>query len=295
MTSLQVRYFLIVAEHMSYTAAADALYVSQPALSKQILALEHELQLELFNRSRKNHLELTPAGHILRKVFSEMEGLLRDGKKQASEAMAKDTLCLRVGFVEGADMAALAHFCKKEVAGCYPDSTIEFESHSFKELHANLSAGRLDIIFCAETGLKTFEGLCSKKLPPSRTVLLFSRKHPAAGKEKPTIADFNGDIYFFLPRDEAPLSYEINRSYFLSQGLDVRQCEKPNRESILLALGEGKGFSVFDSKSRYAGYPEFFCFPLDLPIPFRAVWNENNANPLLPIFLDQAILWMDGR
>ena len=62
MNSLQVTCFLKVAECMSFSQAAAELYVSQPAVSRQIRLLEEELGCLLFDRSRKRLLCLTPAG-----------------------------------------------------------------------------------------------------------------------------------------------------------------------------------------------------------------------------------------
>ena len=57
----QITYFLSVAEHGNITAAAKSLYISQPALSKQITLLEQEVGLPLFERQARG-VVLTQAG-----------------------------------------------------------------------------------------------------------------------------------------------------------------------------------------------------------------------------------------
>lgn len=60
----ELRYFMTVAEHLHFTRAVEELYVSQPALSRQIRALESQLHTELFVRDRRT-AALTPAGSEL--------------------------------------------------------------------------------------------------------------------------------------------------------------------------------------------------------------------------------------
>lgn len=69
MLSRHINYFLAVAEHGSFTRAASALHVSQPALSQQIRQLEESLGVPLFDRSGRT-IHLTDAGEVWRQYAS---------------------------------------------------------------------------------------------------------------------------------------------------------------------------------------------------------------------------------
>lgn len=66
-----LRYFLTVAREESITKAAEALYITQPTLSRQIAELEEEIGTLLFVRSNRN-VTLTDAGRLFRRRAEEM-------------------------------------------------------------------------------------------------------------------------------------------------------------------------------------------------------------------------------
>ena len=83
MNPLQIHYFLQVAHYRNITLASSEMHVSQPAVSKQILALERELEVDLFDRSGKR-LTLTKSGelyyHFFVHTLTEFEDLKRLAK-----------------------------------------------------------------------------------------------------------------------------------------------------------------------------------------------------------------------
>ena len=100
MNTTQIRYFLTAARALNFTEAARQLYISQPALSKQISAMESELNMMLFIRDKKK-VRLTPAAMVLLKELPEFEQHYDDiilKAKIANEGNAGD---LTIGILEG--------------------------------------------------------------------------------------------------------------------------------------------------------------------------------------------------
>lgn len=92
-----LRSFLAVADELSFTRAAEVLFISQPALSKQVRTLETRLNAQLFTRGHRS-IALTEAGTALvapaRRIVAEWDGAVAE--VQAAETAARRTLV--VGF-----------------------------------------------------------------------------------------------------------------------------------------------------------------------------------------------------
>lgn len=91
-----LRYFVAVAEELSFTRAAETLHVSQPALSKQIRALEAALKIRLLDRSRRQ-VQLTPAGIAVRETATRLLAEWDDGVAGARAVAQLDAQRLIVG------------------------------------------------------------------------------------------------------------------------------------------------------------------------------------------------------
>ena len=86
----QLRYIVeIVNQNLNVTEAANALYTSQPGISKQVRLLENELGLEIFERNGKHIKSITPAG---KKIIAIARELLV--KAQSIKSVANEYTCL---------------------------------------------------------------------------------------------------------------------------------------------------------------------------------------------------------
>lgn len=82
MTFTQIEYFLALTKSLNMTEAARHLYITQPTLSRQISAMEEDMDVQLFYRT-KGRLQLTPAGEQLSVRF---ENLLEDYRQSVKQA-----------------------------------------------------------------------------------------------------------------------------------------------------------------------------------------------------------------
>jgi len=91
-----IHYFLAVAEYGSFTRAATALYVSQPALSQQIKLLEQTLDVQLFDRSGRN-VRLTDAGLVFQQHARQALKALETGARAVHDVQDLSRGHLRLG------------------------------------------------------------------------------------------------------------------------------------------------------------------------------------------------------
>lgn len=82
MTFTQIRYFLLVAEKKSFSKAAEAAFITQSAMSRQIAILESELGFDLLYRSNRA-VALTEAGEVMYRYFSRMQEDLAEAMRNA--------------------------------------------------------------------------------------------------------------------------------------------------------------------------------------------------------------------
>ncbi len=96
----ELRYFVTVAEHLHFTRAAEALFVSQPALSKQIRALETQLRVPLFDRGPQQ-VSLTAAGRALLPRARAVLDAWQAAESDLATAAAEQAATLVVGMSTG--------------------------------------------------------------------------------------------------------------------------------------------------------------------------------------------------
>lgn len=286
MTSLQVEYFLKVADCMSFSQAAQELYVSQPSVSRQIQLLEQELGHKLFDRSRKNAISLTAAGMVFRDAFHRSRRGFEEARTAAQEVSQGEALSLRLGIGQCWDLTeALLRF-REQVRLRYPSAKLRMENSSFFQLRSQLSGGHLDVALCTKTSVQSSDQFEMVEVGSFNTLAYVRRGLLRQEEEVLRVEDFNGHTLLMLPEEEAPMSLQIIQLQLLNKQVRTPYRRLPNRDSIYQSLLMGEGFSVFDEHIWFGGDPRLTHYRLEDPIPVCAVWHKRNQNPLIRLFVE---------
>ena len=144
MTFEQLEYFLAAARAETFFDAAESLHITQSALSKHIMKLEKELNVRLFDRSRRSAV-LTDAGREFLKEAGDLFHRYRAMRKrmQAFEDVSERTL--RIGTLPFLSQYGLTGLFK-DFSAAHPEIRLLLEEVEEIDLLSGFSSGRYDLI-----------------------------------------------------------------------------------------------------------------------------------------------------
>lgn len=253
----RLRAFAAVARAGSFTRAGEELYVSQPAVSKHVSALEAELGVELVERNRHG-AALTLPGRVLADYVLRAEALLANGRRAVRAATGEE--------------AGTLAFAASGIPGTYllPELVARFtEDHPSVDVQFELStsAGALELVRAHRVELAIVGGmtvppeLTSESLLEDEVVLVGS---PALASSRLRPRDLQSATW--VSREEGSSTRAAVEAMRWQVGLHpVRTLELPSWEAVKRAVATGAGIAAI---SRYAIEDELrngMLATLDLP------------------------------
>ncbi len=170
----RLRSFVAVAERLHFGQAAAALHVTQPALSRQIQQLEHDLGVVLFHRSSRE-VALTPAGEQFLHDSRELLAAARAARNRARRIAAGEGV-LKIGFMLSSDITAPLH----AFSARRPEARIELVRLRWWSQATDLSDGTADVGFVRLP--VDSDRLSVLPLYRERLCAVLSVRHPMAGE-----------------------------------------------------------------------------------------------------------------
>ena len=141
----RLRHFVVVAETLHFTRAAESLYVSQQGLSRSITELEHDVGVPLLKRTTRA-VELTDAGKAFLRSAREALAVLDAGVADAHRAHSKMSGVLRIGFF-AASALELTPLIISEFRTRHPSVSPRIESYDLTDPSCGLRSGETDVAF----------------------------------------------------------------------------------------------------------------------------------------------------
>jgi len=243
----RLQQFIAVAEAGSFRAAANALNMSQPPLSKSIQLLEAELGAALFERLPSG-VRLTAAGQSLLKEGKEILQQLNRAERSVRNTAGK-RVPLEIGFVSAALSIAIPTLIRElEADGLPQPKLLELTTPEQVEF---LSSGELDMGFLhPPAGLPA--GLKCRTIASEPLLLALPDGHPLNDKSNITSADLAKERFVMFPEKQGPALYDRIRTALAGKGqLDVvAEAARLHSQLALVSSGLGLGFIGAFSASR---------------------------------------------
>jgi DNA-binding transcriptional LysR family regulator len=239
----RLRYFMAVAERLHFGRAAQALHISQPPLSRAIRALEDELGVSLFARTRRR-VELTAAGTRLledtRRLVSQLERTVQEVRAMASGERGR----LRIGFVSLADYGVLPDLLRSYKAA-HPQVQLALREMLSPEQALALAAGELDfgLLLPPVSGVARLEHIVVQR---ESFVIALPAKHRLAGtKGKVSLRELAGEPFVTIPREIAPRLYDIGTQLAAQAGISLNVAQEAiQMQTVVSLVSSGLGAAI---------------------------------------------------
>lgn len=238
----QLKYFIAVAEERSFSRAALRLHVSQPPLSTQLKALEHELGVRLLDRSNRG-VTLTAAGQVF---FDEMRAVLarlERGKEMARNAGRGDVGTLTIGFVSIADYGILPP-ALKEFRSLYPAVQVHLHELTTDAQVREIRAARLDL----GIGLGPLDAPDLQFEPLTREALVLAGPtgHRLIRDGKAVeLKALSSESFIIPPRDIAPGLFDVIIGQCRAAGFAPRITQQARQmQTVISLVACGMGFAL---------------------------------------------------
>lgn len=192
-----LRYFVAVAEDLHFTRAAERLYVSQPALSKQVRALERQLGTALFRRDRHG-VELTPAGTALLAHARRVLAAWEDGWAEVERAKTAQRSTLTVGMSTSPGRGGLLPSIRSRFTAAHPEAELRLRQVGWQDPTAGLADGTSDVAF-VWLPLPDERRYDWTVLAEEPRLVALPETHPLAARAEIAFADLADEPFLALP------------------------------------------------------------------------------------------------
>ncbi len=291
MTDSQRNCFLAVAEYRSFSRAASALYVSQPAVSKNISTLEAEIGVPLFDRQGK-YVMLTKAGEIflsfLTEYSREYEAMMKRIRSLGHNT-PYGTVRIGCGLTWNA-----AHFhtrLARHFAIHFPGIQLEVEGLDPEAFLPALRRKEVDIMLMYAYDLERQQDIESHRLIDIGTGFLCSS---LLSKDRPLSIRALGRYPFLVA--ESPSDRRNSNTYkdiigdiCKSHGINPEFAYCRSLGSGIVDLSCGKGSLLVDDWTAATSNSEFCYIPTGETIPVSMAWLPNGTDQLLRLVIDEII------
>lgn len=280
--------FVVLADCLNYSKAANLLFLTQPVLSRHINDLEKSLGAQLFIRDT-HKVALTPIGEL---AVHEISGAVDAyHKAMRNIKLATDNLNGRisVGFLGQAVRPFITQFIRH--MGNRPQLQIDYTSVAeLDPLIHFVDTGVIDVGFVTHVETDRLQGVEIKWIMDDPLYIAVSQSHPLAALDQVSIHKLSGEPIIVYDRDTNPHTAIFHEKLFQRFGVEMNIIRKVrNVESGLFQANLGLGYFIIprhllDMARDMAAIP---ISDEDATISLHLIWKKNNTKTAVQTFIKE--------
>lgn len=283
--------FLAVAEHLHFRRAAEAIHLSEPALSVQIRALEEEIGVQLFVRDHRKTL-LTPAGEVFLEEAREIVMRSERALGRARRAALGQVGILRVGFVSTA-AALLVPQLVLRFRELYPDVELELRNVLTADQVVQLGQRQLDVGLL-RLPISANEEIQTTVLHREPFVLLLPVSHPLTRKSDLRLEHLRDSNFVMYARKRAPGFHDCILGILNDAGFSPHVVQEASEMHTLVSLvAAGLGIAIAPSSIQLLHHvPGVVVRKLSRKLPLSEIAlavRKHDPSPAIRLFVELAL------
>nr|WP_276523180.1 LysR family transcriptional regulator [Lysinibacillus fusiformis] len=279
-----MRYFIMVAEELNFSRAAERLRMAQPPLSQEIRKLEEELGVQLFHRT-KRMVELTDAGKIFLQGSKQILIQLEKTIEETQLAAEGKNGGLIIGFVDSTEIVIkiLTKF-----RACFPQVHLTLREMTTEQQLAALYEKQIHIGFIRSE--QNNEALASEVCFEESLRLVVHQDHPLVSLPEIPLQLLADEPFIMFPRHFGPHFYDLIISYFWDHGVSLNVVQEAiQMQTIVNLVATGMGVSVVPSSMESYNRPGVIYKKIKETTPkinLYVGWRQDEKSTVVPHFLN---------
>ncbi len=281
-----LRYFIAVAEALSFTKAAENLHLAQPSLTRQIKDLEAEIEVRLIDRSGKR-ISLTQEGEsflldarrLLAECAQSVQAVQRLSRRQSGQ--------LNIGYV-----ANIYHDLLPATLGAfrqaYPRTALNLFDMTPAEQYRALAERQIDLGFVSFRAHSASDILQCACVGHDNVMAALPARNPLAKRAKIDLRDLEPMFFVGMSAKTYPGSNEWLIVACREAGFTPRILQDADREPAVISfVAAGLGVALLPEPIKKLSHQGVIFRPLQqrLAADSWAVWNSNNASDCLKQYI----------
>jgi DNA-binding transcriptional LysR family regulator len=284
MTLLQIQSFLALAENLSFTKAARQLSLSQSTMSMHIMALEKNLDIRLFIRSKKR-VDLSPEGEIMYHTFKNALSNIETGLQDARELHRSHADIIRIGYLQGLNTDIFFNEIIDRYRKTHQNIILELVRLNNNDIIKGLDKHVIDIGFTLKR-VQRFRPDFNWGSVYEAPVSIIRANVRGHGDAPLTTSCLNGETFIVLSQDADPTEKSALTKILDICGItpgDMIEASSVESQMLNVELGMGAALSNHMSKT----YLKSWSVSFDVPgVMTECVWlsRKDHQNPIVRQF-----------